>query len=62
MYIGEPQYIESVRVTPVIEVKIIRGTGKNAMEIKREVTQFWSVSGKLISEIDPCNSLKDGEK
>jgi hypothetical protein len=45
----------SARVMQVIETKLERrGDGKDARSPVRIVTQYWSLEGELLAEVDPC--------
>lgn len=42
------------KIIPVIETKLtLRGTGKDDQSPIRMVTQYWSLDGKLLAEVDP---------
>lgn len=49
-----PRGTDSAKVIQVIETKSIRGSG-NEDDFCREVTQYWSLDGKLLAECDPCD-------
>ena len=45
----------TARVIPVIETSIARrGTGKDASDPIRSITQYWTLDGRLICEVDPA--------
>ena len=44
------------RVVQVIQTEITRGTGKDESSAKRFVTQYWSLDGVLLAEVDPCQT------
>lgn len=48
--------IKSAKVIQVIEIRTIRGTGTESNPV-REVTQYWDLDGRKLSEHDP---EKDG--
>ena len=48
-----PRGTDSAKIIEVIETKSIRGYGTEE-DISREVTQYWSIDGKLLAECDPC--------
>lgn len=46
--------METVRVLQVIETKLLRrGSGRTAADPIRIVTQYWTMEGELIFELDP---------
>jgi hypothetical protein len=59
----QPPIIESLgrnhdyaRVIQVIETRLERrGAGKDETDPIRIVTQYWSLSGELLAEVDPFN-------
>ena len=50
----------SAKLVKVIEAKITRGSGKEG-DPYREVTQYWSLDGKLLAEVDPVLDLLERE-
>ena len=48
-----PRGTDSAKIIEVIETKSIRGYGTEE-DLSREVTQYWSLDGKLLAECDPC--------
>ena len=48
-----PRGTDSARVIRVIETKSTRGAGTEN-DLSRQVTQYWSLDGKLLAECDPC--------
>lgn len=50
----EPFYGERARVIEVVETNLLRrGEGKSPIDPIRIVTQYWSLDGKLLAEVDP---------
>lgn len=50
-----PRGTDSAKVIQVIETKSIRGAGTEK-DLSREVTQYWSLDGKILAEHDPCTT------
>lgn len=50
-----PRGCDSARVIPVIETKSARGSGNNPEEPVRTVTEYWSLDGKKLAEVDPTD-------
>lgn len=51
----------SARVIQVIETTLkIKGNGKDTPI--RQITQYWSLDGNLLAEVDPCDYLNEGEE
>lgn len=49
-----PPQMDQARVIQVIETTLTRkGDGKTAETAIRLVTQYWSLDGKLLAEVDP---------
>lgn len=47
--------MDTVRVIQVIETTILRrGEGKDQSDPVRIVTQYWTLDGRMITEVDPC--------
>lgn len=59
-----PPPMDTARVTQVIETTILRrGKGYDEADPMRVVTQYWTLDGRLIAEVDPfrgCNTQKGG--
>ena len=49
---------ESARVIQVIQVSFFRGDGEKT--IMRRVTQYWTLDGVFLAEIDPCSDVGHG--
>lgn len=48
------------RVIQVIVTTLLRrGSGKDENSPIRGVTQYWSLDGKLLAEVDPCQAAED---
>lgn len=47
-----PRGCDSAKVLLVIETKSARGMGTN-MQPSRMVTEYWSLSGEKLAEVDP---------
>lgn len=43
----------SAKVIPVIETKITRGSGKSEDDIVRVITEYWTLEGRKLAEVDP---------
>lgn len=52
-----PETTRSARIVEVIETVSIRGDGVDTPV--REVVQYWSKEGVLLSEQDPCNRISE---
>jgi hypothetical protein len=48
-----PDGVKEARLVALIETKAKRGAGVNGDDPVREVTQYWSLTGRLICEKDP---------
>lgn len=53
-----PRGTDSAKVIQVIETKSIRGIGSE-QDLCRNVTQYWSMEGKLLAERDDCEKEKE---
>lgn len=47
-----PSGTDSAKVVQVIETKSTKGAGTES-DLSRQVTQYWSLEGKLLAEYDP---------
>lgn len=52
-----PRGTDSAKVIEVIETKSIRGSGSGD-DLCREVTQYWSLDGELLAEVEPFTYLQ----
>jgi len=51
----QPPQMDQARVIQVIETTLLRrGDGKTSETRIRLVTQYWSMDGHLLAEVDPC--------
>jgi hypothetical protein len=51
---------DKAKVIQVIETTLSRrGTGKDAASPIRCITQYWSLDGELLAEVDPCPPKSD---
>lgn len=48
-----PRGCDSARVISVIETKTARGSGMNSESPVRVVTEYWSLDGEKLAEVDP---------
>ena len=52
---GEVMDMDNAKLVTVIVTTLTRrGTGKTSDSPIRVVTQYWSLDGDLLSEVDPC--------
>lgn len=50
---------DSAKVIPVIETKITRGSGKSKDDIVRVITEYWTLEGRKLAEVDPIEIPED---
>ena len=51
--------MDEAKVIQVIETTLTRlGDGKSAETSIRVITQYWSLDGKLLAEVDPMNGVR----
>jgi len=56
---ARPRGTDSAKVIQVIRTRSMRGYGTSD-DLCRTVTQFWTLSGEFLAEIDPdCELLED---
>ena len=51
-----PNGTGSAKVILVIETKSPRGSGRDG-QISRMVTEYWSLDGEKLAEVDPCEDI-----
>ena len=49
----------SAKVIPVNETKITRGSGKSEDDIVRVITEYWTLEGRKLAEVDPTEIPED---
>ena len=50
---------KEAEVIPVIRTTLLRrGTGQSEDSPIRVITQYWSLDGDLLAEVDPCSAQK----
>lgn len=54
---------KDVELIPVIRTTLTRrGDGKSKVNPIRAVTQYWTLKGELLAEVDPCAALKTAQQ
>lgn len=51
-----PDGTGSAKVILVIETKSPRGSGRDG-QVSRMVTEYWSLDGEKLAEVDPCKDI-----
>lgn len=54
-----PRGTDSAKIIVVIETITVRGSGESENDMCRPITQYWSLSGELLAENDPCKKEKE---
>jgi hypothetical protein len=50
--------MDGARVIQVIETDLLRRGDGTPSDPIRVITQYWSLDGKLLAEVDPCKELQ----
>lgn len=51
---------DSAKVISVIETKTVRGSGTSEKDIARVITEYWTLDGEKLAEIDPVSEQEVG--
>lgn len=54
-----PRGCDSARLLLVIETKAARGSGNDPDDPVRTVTEYWSLEGRKLAEVDPIVQTAD---